>query len=198
MSRHDGLDVAVIGATGAVGAVFLEVAAERDFPIANLRLLATSRSAGRELRFRGEMITVLETSEEALAGADLVFCSATAAASRQWGPQIAAAGGVLIDDGSAFRMEPNVPLVIPEVNGDDVEWHEGILSIKAEHSEETETGDERFYRRERRFGSLSRRIALPGVVHDSKVDAELKDGVLTLTLVLPEKPKPKQIEIRGS
>ena len=75
------------------------------------------------------MITVLETSEESLAGADLVFCSATAEASRYWGPRIAAAGGVLIDDGSAFRMEPNVPLVIPEVNGDDLEWHEGIISI---------------------------------------------------------------------
>ena len=119
----------MIGATGAVGAVFLEVAAERNFPIAKLRLLATSRSAGRELRFRDEMITVLETSEESLAGADLVFCSATAEASRYWGPRIAAAGGVLIDDGSAFRMEPNVPLVIPEVNGDDIEWHEGIISI---------------------------------------------------------------------
>ena len=129
MSTHEGLDVAVIGATGAVGAVFLDVAAERNFPIAKLRLLATSRSAGRELRFRDEMITVLETSEESLAGADLVFCSATAEASRYWGPRIAAAGGVLIDDGSAFRMEPNVPLVIPEVNGDDLEWHEGIISI---------------------------------------------------------------------
>ena len=123
------LDVAVIGATGAVGAVFLEVAAERDLPIANLRLLASARSAGRELRYRGEAITVRETSEDALAGADLVFCSATAEASRRWGPGVAAAGGVLIDDGSAFRMEPNVPLVIPEVNGDDLEWHEGIISI---------------------------------------------------------------------
>ena len=125
----NGLDVAVIGATGAVGAVFLDVAAERDFPVANLRLLATARSAGRELRYRGEAITVQETSEEALEGADLVFCSATAEASRMWGPKIAAAGGVLIDDGSAFRMEPNVPLVIPEVNGDDLEWHEGVISI---------------------------------------------------------------------
>ena len=129
MSNSDGLDVAVIGATGAVGAVFLEVAAERDFPIGRLRLLATERSAGRELRFRDEMITVEVTSEETIEGADLVFCSATAAASRHWGPRIAEAGGVLIDDGSAFRMEPNVPLVIPEVNGDDVEWHEGIISI---------------------------------------------------------------------
>ena len=129
MARTDGLDVAVIGATGAVGAVFLDVAAARGLPIANLRLLATARSAGRELRFRGQPIAVRETSAEALAGADLVFCSATAEASRRWGPLVAAAGGVLIDDGSAFRMEPNVPLVVPEVNGGDVEWHEGIVSI---------------------------------------------------------------------
>ncbi|MCY4616626.1 MAG: aspartate-semialdehyde dehydrogenase, partial [Chloroflexi bacterium] len=129
MSNTNGLDIAVIGATGAVGAVFLDVAAERDLPIGNLRLLATARSAGRELRYRDQTITVQETTEDALNGADLVFCSATAAASRMWGPRIAAAGGILIDDGSAFRMESNVPLVVPEVNGADVEWHEGIISI---------------------------------------------------------------------
>ena len=127
-------------------------------------------------------------------------CSTT----RSFAP--ATAGGWRLEEGT-------LPVDISEVDGKlgvraslpgfnkediDVQVHEGILSIKAEHSEETETGDERFYRRERRFGSLSRRIALPGVVHDSKVDAELKDGVLTLTLALPEKPKPKQIEIRGS
>ena len=129
MSNTNGLDIAVIGATGAVGAVFLDVAAERDLPIGNLRLLATHRSAGRELRYRDQTITVQETTEDALAGADLVFCSATADASRMWGPKVAAAGAVLIDDGSAFRMESNVPLVVPEVNGDDIEWHEGIISI---------------------------------------------------------------------
>ncbi len=121
--------VAVIGATGAVGEVFLRVAEERAFPVGELRLLASARSAGRRLSFRGEEIEVRETSEQTLAGADLVFCSATSAASRQWGPVVVAGGGVLIDDGSAFRMEPTVPLVVPEVNGADVEWHEGILSI---------------------------------------------------------------------
>lgn len=121
--------VAVIGATGAVGEVFLRVAAERDFAMGELRLLATSRSAGRTLRFRGRDITVQETSAEALAGADIVFCSATAEASRRWGPVVVEQGGVMIDDGSAFRMEPHVPLVVPEVNGDDLEWHEGIVSI---------------------------------------------------------------------
>ncbi len=125
----------------------------------------------------------------------------------------------LFDD-SFFRAtdgwgleEGTLPVDISEVDGKlgvraslpgfkrediDVQVHEGVLSIKAEHTEEAETRGERFYRRERRLGSLSRRIALPGVVHDAKVDAELKDGVLTLTLPLPEKAKPKQIEIRGS
>ena len=121
--------VAVIGATGAVGAAFLRVAEERDFPAGELRLLASARSAGRRLRFRGEEHEVRETSEEALRGADLVFCSANSEVSRRWGPVVAAQGGVFIDDGSAFRMEPTVPLVVPEVNGEDVEWHRGILSI---------------------------------------------------------------------
>ncbi len=123
------LTVAVIGATGVVGEVFLRVAEEREFPIGELRLLATARSAGRELTFAGKPLTVQVTSKQALEGADLVFCSATAEASRQWGPVVVAAGGVMIDDGSAYRMEPNVPVVVPEVNGDDIEWHEGIISI---------------------------------------------------------------------
>src|SRR5688572_1111262 len=122
-------NVAVIGATGAVGDVFLRVAEQRNFPLQSLKLLATARSAGKKLRFRGEDITVEETTEDALRGADLVFCSATSAASRQYAPFITADGAVMIDDGSAFRMQANVPLVIPEVNGDDVEWHEGIISI---------------------------------------------------------------------
>jgi len=121
--------VAVIGATGAVGDVFLRVAEERNFPVGELRLLATTRSAGKRLRFRGQEIEVQETTEQALQGADLVFCSATSAASRQWAPVVTANGGILIDDGSAFRMEPTVPLVVPEVNGEDVEWHQGIISI---------------------------------------------------------------------
>ena len=127
---------------------------------------------------------------------DRLFDDSLFRASDGWGLE----EGTLPVDISEVDGKLGVRASLPGFNKEDidVQVHEGILSIKAEHSEETETGDERFYRRERRFGSLSRRIALPGVVHDSKVDAELKDGVLTLTLVLPEKPKPKQIEIRGS
>jgi HSP20 family protein len=78
----------------------------------------------------------------------------------------------------------------------DVQVDEGVLSIKAQHTEETETKDEKYYRRERRTGSVSRRIALPGIVHEAPVDAELKDGVLTLSIAVPEQAKPKQIEIK--
>jgi aspartate-semialdehyde dehydrogenase len=112
-----------------VGDVFLRVAEQRDFPIDQLKLLATARSAGKQLQFRGQSITVEETSEAAIADADIVFCSATSEASKHWGPIVRQHGGVMIDDGSAYRMEPNVPLVIPEVNGDDLEWHDGIVSI---------------------------------------------------------------------
>ena len=79
----------------------------------------------------------------------------------------------------------------------DVQVHEGVLSIKARRDEERETRDERFYRRERAAGSVSRRVALPGVVRDASVDAELADGVLTLTLPLPERALPQRVEIRG-
>ena len=127
MSRQ--LNVAVIGASGVVGEVFLRVAEQRRFPIGQLKLLATKRSAGKTMEFAGQTHTVEVTSLEALAGADLVFCSATSEASREWGPQVVQAGAVMIDDGNAFRMQENVPLVIPEVNGADVDWHEGILSI---------------------------------------------------------------------
>jgi aspartate-semialdehyde dehydrogenase len=122
-------NVAVIGASGAVGDVFLRVAEERNFPVGSLKLLATTRSAGKKLRFRDQEIIVEETTAEALKGADLVFCSATSDASRAWAPVITADGGIMIDDGSAFRMQANVPLVVPEINGDDLEWHERIISI---------------------------------------------------------------------
>ncbi|MFA7250505.1 MAG: aspartate-semialdehyde dehydrogenase, partial [Dehalococcoidia bacterium] len=121
--------VAVIGATGAVGDVFLRVAEQREFPMKQLKLLASPRSAGKRLAFRGQQITVEETTERTLEGADIVFCSATSAVSKQWGPWLRARNAVMIDDGSAYRMDADVPLVVPEVNGDDLEWHRGIVSI---------------------------------------------------------------------
>ena len=121
--------VAVIGATGAVGDVFLRVAEQREFPMKQLKLLASPRSVGKQLMFRGQPITVEDTTEQTLEGADIVFCSASSAVSKQWGPWLRARNAVMIDDGSAFRMDADVPLVVPEVNGDDLEWHKGIVSI---------------------------------------------------------------------
>ena len=121
--------VAVIGATGAVGDVFLRVAEQREFPMKQLKLLASPRSVGKQLTFRGQQITVQDTTEATLDGADIVFCSASSAVSKQWGPWLRARNAVMIDDGSAYRMDADVPLVIPEVNGDDLEWHKGIVSI---------------------------------------------------------------------
>lgn len=79
----------------------------------------------------------------------------------------------------------------------DVQLHKGVLAIKAEQAEDEETGNEKFYRRERRYGSVSRRVALPGILHDSEVRGELQDGVLTLRIAIPEKAQPKQIEIKA-
>ena len=121
--------VAVIGATGAVGDVFLRVAAERKLPMKKLKLLASPSSKGKILQYAGQDIVVDETSEATLEDADIVFCSASSEVSKQWGPWLRERGKVMIDDGSAYRMDANVPLVIPEVNGDDLEWHEGIVSI---------------------------------------------------------------------
>ena len=124
-----GLDVAVIGATGAVGEVFMRVAFERNFPIRNLRLLASSRSAGKQVKYGNEVLTVLETNEEALEGVDLVFCSASSEVSKVWGAWCREREIIMIDDGSAFRMDEDVPLVIPEVNGNDLDAHNWIISI---------------------------------------------------------------------
>ena len=121
--------VAVIGATGAVGDVFLRVAAERGLKMKELRLLASARSEGKTLMYDGKPITVHEVTRANLEGADIVFCSADSAVSKQWGPVVREMGGVMIDDGSAYRMDANVPLVVPEINGDDLEWHAGIVSI---------------------------------------------------------------------
>ena len=98
-------NIAIIGATGAVGDVFLRVAEERNFPVGNLKLLATARSAGKTLKFKNKNIIVEEVSKASLENSDIVFCSATSEASKEWGPLIREMGSVMIDDGSAFRMD---------------------------------------------------------------------------------------------
>ncbi len=123
------LTIAVVGATGAVGAEFLRIVEQRYAEPPRLRLMASGRSAGKRIAAGGQELVVEEATEDSFAGVDLAFISASSEVSRRLAPAAVAAGAVVIDDGSAFRMEPNVPLVVPEVNGADVEWHEGIISI---------------------------------------------------------------------
>ena len=123
-----GLNIALVGASGIVGAEFLKILSRWEHRVSNLRLLASSRSAGRKLTFRGETLPVEETTLRSFEGADIVFISATAEVSKRFAPAAVSAGAVVIDDGSAYRMDPKVPLVVPEVNAEDVVWHEGIIS----------------------------------------------------------------------
>ncbi len=122
-------NITVVGATGIVGREFLKVLDERRIPVGRLRLLASKRSAGTVISFRGQAITVEETTEDSFGPDDhIVFLSASGEASRRFAPIARAAGCFVIDDSSAFRMDPSVPLVIPEVNAEDLEWHQGIVS----------------------------------------------------------------------
>jgi aspartate-semialdehyde dehydrogenase len=131
MSKSNGkqYNVAVIGATGLVGQEFLRTLARRRFPLKNLKLLATKRSQGKKIVFGEREIIVEETSVKALAGADFVFISATDEASRHFAPEAVKAGAVAIDDSGVWRQEADVPLVVPEVNPEDVTHHKGILAI---------------------------------------------------------------------
>jgi len=125
MSR---VHVAVAGATGAVGAEFLRLLEKRAYPLRSLRLLASKRSVGRTLPFRGEEIAVEELTEESFRGVDHAFFSAGAAQARRFAPAAAAAGAVVIDNSSAYRYEDEVPLVVPEINGADAFSHKGIIA----------------------------------------------------------------------
>jgi aspartate-semialdehyde dehydrogenase len=121
--------VAVVGATGLVGREFLRILEGSSFPLGSLKLLASKRSAGTTLDFRGEPLPVEETTEHRFAGQDFTFVSATTEASRHWVPIAAQAGSIAIDDSSAFRMDPAVPLVVPEVNAADLDTHARIVAI---------------------------------------------------------------------
>ncbi len=125
----NGLKLAVVGATGAVGQETLRLIEARYPEHRNLKLLASKRSAGREIAVNGETHTVLETTAESFDDVDIAFISVSTEASRRFGPVAAAAGAMVIDDSSAFRMDAEVPLVVPEVNGGDLDWHDGIVSI---------------------------------------------------------------------
>ncbi|MBK9610024.1 aspartate-semialdehyde dehydrogenase [Candidatus Amarobacter glycogenicus] len=125
----DAYNITVVGGAGIVGREFLKLLETRKTPVKRLRLLATARSAGKVVEFRGEKITVEETSEASFSSADdVVFLSASGSASKQYAPIAQRHGSFVIDDSSAYRMDPAVPLVIPEVNADDLSWHQGIVS----------------------------------------------------------------------
>ena len=122
------LRVGILGATGAVGVELLALLAERRFPVSELRPLASPRSAGQTLTWQGESLQVRAVDTDAFDGLDLLLASAGGSVSRQWAPQAAAAGTVVIDNSSAFRLDPDVPLVVPEVNGDAAFQHQGIIA----------------------------------------------------------------------
>jgi aspartate-semialdehyde dehydrogenase len=121
-------NVAVVGASGAVGARMIRLLEERSFPVASIKFLASVRSAGQSIAFRGESHPIRELSADQFAEVDIVLSSTPASVSREWSPKAALAGAVVVDNSSAFRMEPNVPLVVPEVNAHDIKKHHGIIA----------------------------------------------------------------------
>lgn len=120
--------IAIVGATGAVGVEMIRVLERRQFPVGQLTLLASARSAGKKLTFRGGEITIQELTADAFAGVDIALFSAGGGISKQFAPHAVAADAVVVDNSSAFRMDPTVPLVIPEINGADVASHRGIIA----------------------------------------------------------------------
>lgn len=120
--------VAVLGATGAVGQEMIKILQERNFPVGKLVPLASARSAGKTLRFREEDVVIQEAREEAFQGVDIVLGAAESDVARKFAPAIVKAGAVFVDNSSAFRLNPEVPLIVPEVNPEDAKNHKGILS----------------------------------------------------------------------
>jgi aspartate-semialdehyde dehydrogenase len=120
--------VAIVGATGAVGIELLQCLAQRQFPVKSLRLLASARSAGKTLSFNGEQIAVEALSKNSFQGVDVALFSAGAGISREFAPHAVAAGAVVVDNSSAFRMDGNVPLVVPEINAQSIAAHRGIIA----------------------------------------------------------------------
>ena len=120
--------VAVLGATGAVGREMIKVLEERNFPVGELLPLASAKSAGKTLKFRGDDVTVREVNEAAFEGCDIVLGASPNPVAKQYAKSIVEAGAVFVDNSSAFRMDPNVPLVVPEINPADALDHHGIIS----------------------------------------------------------------------
>ena len=122
------MNVAILGATGAVGREMMKILAERSFPVEELRLLASPRSAGQKLLWQGRELTVQPAEDSAFEGMDIVLGAAENDIAKRFAPAIVKAGAVFVDNSSAFRMDPNVPLVIPEINPEDARHHKGIIA----------------------------------------------------------------------
>ena len=120
--------VAVLGATGAVGQEMMKILAERNFPVGKLVPLASARSAGKTVKFKGQDVTIQEACDSAFEGVDIVLGAAENDIAKKFAPAIVKAGAVFVDNSSAFRLDPNVPLIVPEINPEDVKWHKGIIS----------------------------------------------------------------------
>ncbi len=123
-----GKNIAIAGVTGAVGQEFLRIIEQRNFPFDSLKMLASSRSAGKKIDFMGKTYTVEELTENSFEGIDIALFSAGGGRSKQFAPAAVKAGAVVVDNSSAFRMDPEVPLVVPEVNADALAQHKGIIA----------------------------------------------------------------------
>ncbi len=128
LKRKDSYVVAVVGATGAVGEEMVLILEERDFPVKELRVFASERSLGKKIEFRSNEIPVETLNEDSFKGIDIALFSAGAERSKIWAPVAVRSGCVVIDNSSQWRMEPDVPLVVPEVNAHDLTWHKGIIA----------------------------------------------------------------------
>ena len=122
------VNIGILGATGAVGREMMKILEERNFPVASLRPIASGRSAGKTVTFKGQKVTIAEASDNAFEGLDIVLGAAENDIAERFAPAIVKSGAVFVDNSSAFRLDPNVPLVIPEINPEDAKWHKGIVS----------------------------------------------------------------------
>ena len=124
----NGFNVAVAGATGAVGVEMVKTLEKRNFPVKNLKLLASARSAGKTMKFKGEDVVIEEMTHDSFKGVDIALFSAGGDISREYRPFVVESGAVMIDNSSAFRMDDDVPLVVPEVNAEDIKLHKGVIA----------------------------------------------------------------------
>ena len=120
--------VAILGATGAVGTQMLQCLDEQDFPVGKLKLLASARSAGKTVEFRGEQVVIEEACPEAFEGCDIVLGAVEDDLAKELLPEAVKRGAVVVDNSHAFRLDPDVPLVVPEINAEDIKWHKGLIA----------------------------------------------------------------------